>query len=361
VNAPFSARGRSAAERTINAFAPDGRIRRLGRELKVPAEAYLAHRSAERLASEDGALIVGPWSSEVGFELLYWLPYVRTVLRAHGVPPERVIALSRGGVQDWYRDVAGQYVDLLEWIEPERLYDEQRRRVASGGQKQTRVTPFDRACVAEVSRRLGGRPVGVLHPLHMYRRFRPVWMHRRAPAMFRRELTFAPLHVAPSPPEGLQAGEYVAVKSYFSQSFPRTPENVRAARELLVRLQQETEVVVLRSPVAFDDHEDIAVPGVRVMSDGPPDANLGRQAAVAAGARALLSTYGGFSYLGPMLGVPTCAFYSANDWNSVHLELMRTAMGVLRAESPPERQIEYMLFDVHHVSLMDLLRSRRPT
>jgi hypothetical protein len=39
---------------------------------------------------------------------------------------------------------------------------------------------------------------------------------------------------------------------------------------------------------------------------------------------------------------------------------MRTALGVLRAESPPARQIEYMLFDVHHVSLLDLLRSRRP-
>jgi hypothetical protein len=297
----------------------------------------------------------------VGFELIYWLPYVRTVLRAHGVAPERVIALSRGGVRDWYQDVAGHYVDLLEWIEPNRLYDEQRRRVASGGQKQTRVTPFDRACVAEVSRRFGDRPVEVLHPLHMYRRFRPVWMHRRAPSMFKRELTFAPLYVSPLPPEGLQAGEYVAVKIYFSQSFPRTPENVRAARELLLRLQQETEVVLLRSPVAFDDHEDIAVPGIRVMSDGPPDANLGRQAAVAAGARALLSTYGGFSYLGPMLGVPTCAFYSVDGWNSVHLELMRTAMGVLRAESPSDRQIEYMLFDVHHVSLMDLLRSRSPT
>jgi hypothetical protein len=354
-------RGLSTAERTINAFAPEGSVRRLGRELRVPAEAYLALRSAERLASEDGVLVVGPWSSEVGFELLYWLPYVRTVLQAHGVPQDRVIALSRGGVQDWYSDVAGQYIDLLEWIEPAGLYDEQRRRIASGGEKQTRITPFDRACVAEVSRRLGGQPVGVLHPLHMYRRFRPVWMHRRSPSMFKRELTFVPLHVDPAPPEGLDVGEYVAVKTYFSKSFPRTSENIRATRELLLRLKEETEVVVLRSPVAFDDHEDIALPGIRVMSDGPPDANLGRQAAVAAGARALLSTYGGFSYLGPMLGVPTCAFYSVDDWNSVHLELMRTALEVLRAKSPPDREIQYMLFDVNHVSLMDLLRSRRPT
>jgi hypothetical protein len=342
--------------RVVARLPEDGLPRSLLRELKVPASAHLARRRAERVARADGLIVVGPWHSEVGFELLYWVPYVRALLRAHGVPRERVVALSRGSTEDWYRDIAGRYFDLFELAAPDRLHTEQaRNRARSGGQKQTAPTAFDAACVAEVRRRLGGAAVNVLHPALMYRRYRPVWMHRRSPSIFRRELTFAPIRTSPLPPAGLEVGGYVVVKAYFSTSFPSTDANVHALRELLATLARETEVVLLRSPPDIDDHVDIAVPGLRVIDGGPLEANLRQQAGVVAGAGALVSTYGGFSYLGPLMGIPTCAFYSSDNWNSVHLELMRLAIDVLRAQAP-DRAIDYMLFDIHHVKLMDLLR-----
>jgi len=50
---------------------------------------------------------------------------------------------------------------------------------------------------------------------------------------------------------------------------------------------------------------------VRVVTGGnEPQANLAVQTAVIGGARRFVGTYGGFSYLAPLLGVDALAFYS---------------------------------------------------
>jgi len=47
-------------------------------------------------AGDSRPVIVGPWLMEVGFELLYWIPYLRAQLTKFNIPKERVIAISRG-------------------------------------------------------------------------------------------------------------------------------------------------------------------------------------------------------------------------------------------------------------------------
>jgi len=51
-----------------------------------------------------------------------------------------------------------------------------------------------------------------------------------------------------------------------------------------------------------------------------PDNNLAVQSAVIAGARALISTYGGFSYLAPLCGVNAIALYSKRTYFVYHLD-----------------------------------------
>ena len=42
-------------------------------------------------------IVAGPWLSEVGFETLYWVPFLRWVKAAFRLDPSRVVAVSRGG------------------------------------------------------------------------------------------------------------------------------------------------------------------------------------------------------------------------------------------------------------------------
>jgi hypothetical protein len=78
-----------------------------------------------------------------------------------------------------------------------------------------------------------------------------------------------------------------------------------------------TDVVVLNTGINVDDHRDYA-PGARdrihyVDDLMTPVNNLAVQSAVIAGARAFIGTYGGFSYLAPLYGVTSLAFYSVED------------------------------------------------
>ena len=63
-----------------------------------------------------------------------------------------------------------------------------------------------------------------------------------------------------------------------------------------------------------------------------PARNLEIQTAVVAGARAFAGTYGGFSYLAPFHGVPSCACYSdATGFSRKHLQVALEAFTAIGA------------------------------
>ena len=61
-----------------------------------------ARRALRAAAAGSGPIMVGPWLSEVGYEALYWVPFVRWFTRQYDVDPERIVTVSRGGVAPWY-------------------------------------------------------------------------------------------------------------------------------------------------------------------------------------------------------------------------------------------------------------------
>lgn len=129
---------------------------------------------------------------------------------------------------------------------------------------------------------------------------------------------------------------YVAVKFYFSDCFPDTPENQALVRRLLAALTERHDVVLLSTGIDLDDHSDfetLSAPRVHTLSDQmTPANNLEVQTQAIAGARALIGTYGGFSYLGPFLGVPSYSFFSEENFVPAHLDVMRRALADLRPE-----------------------------
>src|SRR5690606_3605400 len=60
-----------------------------GGELLIALEREVG-QELDRIASGRGPIVVGPWTSEVGFELLYWIPFVHWFARSRGIAPSRL-------------------------------------------------------------------------------------------------------------------------------------------------------------------------------------------------------------------------------------------------------------------------------
>ena len=273
-------------------------------------------------------IVVGPWIDEVGYELLYWIPFLRSCMRRAGIGPRRVVAVSRGGVAGWYADVAARYVDILDVWEPRDLVEalRERERRQDGGQRQESIGSEDERLIGAVAARLGLERFQLLHPAWMYR-FLAGYLNGPRPASRVVDLgDHSPLSVSYPRPTWLPVadGPYLVAKFYASRAFPRTPENQAFVDRTLARLAERATVVVLHTGVELDEHLEFGVaPGDGVVEAreliAPPRENLARQSAVVAHADGFVGTYGGFSYLPPRLGVRALGVYSTTDFVPNHL------------------------------------------
>jgi hypothetical protein len=279
-------------------------------------------RRIERLAATGRPVLVGPWTGEVGFELLYWVPFVTWALTEAGVAPERIVIASRGGPTSWYAHLGGTYVDVLSLVSP----DEFRART-SADKKQQAIGAFDRELIPRLVKRGGlGRPM-LLHPGLMYRVFRPFW--EQEATIHRIDDFTRYTNVTPRSNAALTQrlpASYVAVRFYFSSSFPDTPENRAFAASTLRGLAASTDVVMLGTGIRLDDHDDftpLQAARIHTIEDlMTPETNLDLQTAVIAGSRAFVGTYGGYAYLAPLCGVPSLGFYSAREaFHVYHLDV----------------------------------------
>jgi hypothetical protein len=285
-----------------------------------------------RLARSRSPVIVGPWLSEVGFELLYWIPFLRRLLAGYDIDPGRVTAVSRGGVRGWYASIADNYAEIFEEFSPTHFARENRQReIAAGLKKQMAVAPFDRLILQRVADRHGLAAYDLLHPSWMYQLFSAYWRGWMHLESLQRWCDYAPLIleeqlIVPPP----VTGDYVAAKFYFSDCFPDTPANREFISRVLRHVSRRLPVVLLNTDLQVDDHRDAEAIEGRCIFDCTnlmrPENNLAVQTSLVAKARYLLCTYGGFSYLGPMLGKPTYSFYSVPNFVGLHLQLAHAAL-----------------------------------
>lgn len=340
-----------------------GTIRR-GLELRTGR--IRADRRFAAAARGDRPILVGPFLSEIGFEVLYWLPMLARYFERHAVAKGRVIAISRGGAGVWYTDLSAGYVDVFDHLTPAELKEAQRRRVErAGAQKQFAVSELDERLLDLARSDTGvGADAAVLHPSLMYNAFTYLWADSAGHHGARRRLLNRPL---PRPPAGDDPAldlpaEYVAVKAYFSDCFPDCEGNRQFVARLVARLAESRPVVLLSTGIDLDDHRDFT----RATEEGrvrtiehvmTPRNNLELQTRAIAGAKALFTTYGGFSYLGPFLGVPSIAFYSKENFVPAHLDVMRRAVTDLRKQGAGAG---FMAVDVRDLPLVELAAGLQP-
>ena len=302
-------------------------------------EPWLEQRRIEgqlaALARGREPILVGPWLSEVGYEVLYWRPFLAWMIDRYGISPDRLIAVSRGGVGHWYRGIAGRYVELLDLVGADEFAARNAARRAGGDQKQLSPSEFDAEIVERVAARdLNGRTPSLCHPSLMFRLFRRFWFGDRSLDFFLQHMRFERMMSPVGDLVGLPP-RFAAVKFYTGPAIPDTPDRRRVLRGLVSRVADEMPVVVLDTGLSLDDHQDFLFDGlanvIRLPERLMPATNLAVQTRVIAGASLFLGTCGGLAWLAPMLGTPTIGVYADDRFLAPHLFVARHAYRLMNA------------------------------
>ncbi|MGH9350073.1 MAG: hypothetical protein ACRD26_22695, partial [Vicinamibacterales bacterium] len=347
----FATRGLRKAPRPVVTPPPSALTPKLGRH-RDPAkkmagwdveEARDVRELMTLLGRSGKPIIVGPWLSETGFELLYWIPFLAWAKAYGNLDPETLVVISRGGAAPWYGHLTANYEDVLAYYTPEefRRKNEERIRAQHGRLKHLDVSRFDREIIDRVIERRGLHGAQLLHPSEMYRLFEHFWFQRAPVTLIEAFTHFSMLPPAergsrdPSPLRSQLPARYVAAKFYGNSALPDTPDNRAFIRVFLSELAQHVDVVLLNTADRYDDHDDFP-PGLEgrvhtIEHLMRPDDNLAVQTEVIRHAEAFVGTYGGFSYLAPLLGTDTLAFYShPTGFRFDHLEVAKRVFSGLR-------------------------------
>ena len=196
------------------------------------------------VAAGDGPILVGPFTGEVGFELLYWLPLLRWAVREVPELEGRLLVISRGGVEQWWQSfLEVDYVDILSLYEPAEYVWHK------GADKQRLYKDFDDHVLDRARKHLGIDFTAVIHPSLLFT------FYYRARKFVHSDVFANQVQLRPGGADGLAAlydpiprpepepelaellpDEYVAVRFYYRESFPETAENLRFAAGLIERL-----------------------------------------------------------------------------------------------------------------------------
>lgn len=275
-------------------------------------------------------VVVGPWTSEVGFELLYWAPFVRRLLGDADIPSAQVTIVSRGGTLGWYGLQGARYRDIFDVVGAREFHD--RIGNATIGKKQIDWTEAE----LEIRGHFTDENALVLHPSEMYLSLMPFFAgHVQAKWL---DEFLSPVTIKSGQANrqwsGVQSrlpARYVAVSLYHRPSFGTNTDDPGLNALLRATREAGLPLVSLETGLVLDDHRAVDLSKVwmsRPLLGADPAANLDLQTRIVAGAAGLIATYGGTSYLGGLLGVPTIALYDDSSrilWHHLDVARMRFA------------------------------------
>jgi hypothetical protein len=313
-------------------------------EAKKRVDTYRAEwrveREIGRAISGRDPIIIGPWLSEVGYEVLYWIPFIRWVQSQYDIPPDRLVVVSRGGAAAWYSDITPNAVELFDFMSPEEYAagNAQRSVEDRGTLKQFGISAMDQRIVAEVQRRIGAPTTQVLHPSFLYRLFHQFWLGHRPPSFLERRTRYRRL-AAPNVAVAPLPARFVAVKFYTAASLPPTEPVRRALQSIVLGLAERMPVVMLDTGLALDDHEDYSFAAASrihsVRESLRPRDNLAVQTAIISRASSFVGTCGALAWLAPMLGIDTTAVFADARFLHGHLDVARRVYSNLGVRFSP--------------------------
>jgi hypothetical protein len=286
-------------------------------------------------AAGSGPIVLGPWLSEVGYEALYWVPFVRWFTRHYDVDPDRVIALSRGGVSAWYGGIASRYVEQFDLFTTEEFAARNEARRGEADQKQLTRSAFDEEVLSRALARLGVEDGHVCHPSAMFRLLRQFWLGNDSLQYVLDYTDYSPVRMISPVELPPLPDRFVAVKFYTGRALMDTPAHREMLRALVERIGRTNPIVTLNTRLTVDEHEDYVfqdIPGVITLEQWmTPQNNLGVQTEVIRRASRFVGTCGSLAWLAPMLGTDTVAVYADDHFLTPHLYAARHAYASMPA------------------------------
>ena len=287
------------------------------------------------VARSSKPILVGPWTSELGFEALYWLPWLMWWRERYGIDKQRLVAVGRGGSAVWY-DMAGT-ADVYDHasVKDVRLQTMLRQQ-GTGSVKQQGITAWDEAMLKLIASTLNIGDYWTLHPSAMYQMLQPYWAGKQPMAFLHERTRYTRLGVPVLPP-GMELPErFIAARVYARPTLPPHEDTLIIVNRWMLKLSEKIPVILLHNGECHDDHVDMlkAVDGrIHVLPKLPPHENLAILSAVLGRAEKFIGTYGGMQQLALRMGVPSIGLYS--EWGGTamaHLTLSQ-ALGVV-SETP---------------------------
>jgi len=262
-------------------------------------------------------VIFGPWLGEVGSELQYWIPFIRRI-RQELFPDKRVIAISRGGVESWYKDITEEYIELFHYLSINEYIRLREVIVQNAGlEKQLIMVSQEKSLINKITEENRLDDYYIIHPSTMWKEVLP-WAEGKAfinniLSMF----SFKKFEISEKYKNIVDKfnlpRKYLAVKFYESRLFPRTQKNILFIKNLINLLTKKVYLVNLNnskidnhSSFSFDFNNQI----VSITDQLKSEINLGVQTEIIRRSSGFLGTNGGFSVLPAFVGKPSLNFYS---------------------------------------------------
>lgn len=251
-------------------------------------------------------VLFGPWTSEIGFELLYWIPYLKKNFKLEN---KKIIIISRGGVENWYKfSNYYKYFNLLDLVSSSEIKNHFDIKKSIGGQKQFFLEDFDKKIIQKVKEKLKINSIEVIHPKEMYNFFKPYWSGLYSygfRTIVEKEMKFNELDKI-----DLKVKNFVACKIY-SSSILNIDQNKEIYSQkikiILNEILKKFNIIFLNFETD-DDHQVINFDGLNtnenkffffkdLVKNLDIQNNLKIQSTIVSQSEFFLGTYGGFAYL----------------------------------------------------------------
>ena len=283
----------------------------------------IAELEIEKLIDNYDNLIIGPWFSELGFELLYWIPYINKLYTDKIFANKNVATISRGGVEEFYSFLPGKHFNLLEHysqVDWSKITSSIWRDL--GGLKQSMLVNQEIDMLVNLKSELNfdqDSKTLILHPSLMFSLFRPFWRNKSWSADIISEQLNFPSFMRH------KTENFGAVKIY---SRPSLSISVASAKKIKEFLENENiKLKIISSDSYKDDHEVLALDNIENSILVPVDEyenNLKIQLDVIKKSSVSYTTYGGLSYYALYLGKTSFGFYSdSSKFDEQHIKVAK--------------------------------------
>lgn len=266
--------------------------------------------------SKKNTVIFGPYLGEVGFEVLYWAPFVNYMKR---LITKKVIVISRGGILDLYDlDDDDLYIDFFTKYSPNDLVNLQNERIkVCGNQKQNFFSDSEKMVLDSFFQPLND--FYLIHPGVMFKLFSIYYLRTLKISRILPYLKYKKFNKK-------QKSSAIAIKVYKHNDLNSDNDLITLTSILGGLSKKKFEIISLESSHTYDEHQDLKFTFnlSKPLNDTKPQDNLAAQVTILLKTKILICANGGIAYLGIMCGNRVYAMnINQRKVNTKHTDLAR--------------------------------------